>query len=144
MLTRGCSGQPQAGTGSIASAVVDGTRGDGTGRPRPRELQQGGVGWQRRLLHAVQAQRARAGVRPGGGYYSPFVQLSGDGGLGTDWMNFFAEPDPTSPSSFLPDFGHCDILRATGGINGYPNPKGGASVADIADKIVKQVRNLLA
>jgi hypothetical protein len=85
-----------------------------------------------------------AAAAAGGGYYSPFVQLSGDGGLGTDWMNFFAEPDPTSPSSFLPDFGHCDILRATGGINGYPNPKGGASVADIADKIVKQVRNLLA
>ncbi|ONM05003.1 La-related protein 6C [Zea mays] len=80
-----------------------------------------------------------AAAAAGGGYYSPFVQLSGDGGLGTDWMNFFAEPDPTSPSSFLPDFGHCDILRATGGINGYPNPKGGASVADIADKIVKQV-----
>jgi len=69
------------------------------------------------------------------GYYSPFLQLSGGGGgLGADW-NFFAEPDPTS--SFLPDFGHGEIAGATG-ISVYPNPKG-ASPADVAQKIIKQV-----
>jgi La-related protein 7 len=68
------------------------------------------------------------------GYYSPFLHLSGGGrGLGADW-NFFAEPDPTS--SFLPDFGHGEIAGATG-ISGYPK---GASPADIAQKIIKQVR----
>ncbi|XP_066337376.1 la-related protein 6C-like isoform X1 [Miscanthus floridulus] len=67
------------------------------------------------------------------GYYCPFLQLSSGGGrVGADW-NFFAEPDPTS--SFLPDFGHGEIAGATG-VSGYPK---GASPADIAQKIIKQV-----
>ncbi|OQU91484.1 hypothetical protein SORBI_3001G188100 [Sorghum bicolor] len=72
------------------------------------------------------------------GYYSPFLQLSGGGGggLAADW-NFFAEPDPTS-SSFLPDFGHGGEIAGAAGISGYPNPKG-ASPADVAQKIIKQV-----
>ncbi|TKV92796.1 hypothetical protein SEVIR_9G184100v4 [Setaria viridis] len=70
------------------------------------------------------------------GYYSPFLQLpsgsGGGGGLGAvDW-NFFAEPDPTF---FLPDFGHAEIAGAAG-ITGHPK---GASPADIAHKIIKQV-----
>ncbi|KAF2939929.1 la-related protein 6C isoform X2 [Oryza sativa Japonica Group] len=63
------------------------------------------------------------------GYYSPFLQLPGSSiGLGADW-SIFADPDPTF---FLPDFGHAKI----GGGNGQPK---GASPADIAQKIIKQV-----
>ncbi|KAL6658046.1 hypothetical protein ACP70R_004293 [Stipagrostis hirtigluma subsp. patula] len=71
------------------------------------------------------------------GYYSPFVQLSSGGGgaggigLGADW-SFFAEPDPMF---FMPDFGHAEIAGAAGS-NGHPK---GASPADIAHKIIKQV-----
>ncbi|KAJ1257267.1 hypothetical protein BS78_K129900 [Paspalum vaginatum] len=80
------------------------------------------------------------------GYYSPFLPLSGGGGggvgLGADW-SFFAEPDPTS--FFLPEFGRAEISAGISG--GHPK---GASPADIAHKIVKQVEyqfsdtNLLA
>ncbi|KAL6893477.1 hypothetical protein ACP4OV_007575 [Aristida adscensionis] len=70
-----------------------------------------------------------------GGYYSPFLQLSnggsGIGGLGPDW-SFFVEPDPIF---FMPDFGRADIAGATGS-NGHLK---GASPADIAHKIIKQV-----
>ncbi|KAF8682020.1 hypothetical protein HU200_045478 [Digitaria exilis] len=70
------------------------------------------------------------------GYYSPFFQLPSGGGvgpLGVDW-SFLAEPDPTT--FFLPEFiGHAEIAGATG-IAGHPT---GASLADIAHKIVKQV-----
>ncbi|CAN6282418.1 unnamed protein product [Urochloa humidicola] len=73
------------------------------------------------------------------GYYSPFLQLqlpgaAGGGSVGmgaTDW-NFLTEPDP---AFFLPDFGHAEIAGATG-ITGHPK---GASPADIAHKIIKQV-----
>uniref|UniRef100_A0A0E0KFM5 HTH La-type RNA-binding domain-containing protein n=1 Tax=Oryza punctata TaxID=4537 RepID=A0A0E0KFM5_ORYPU len=64
------------------------------------------------------------------GYYSPFLQLPGSGiGLGADW-SIFADPDP---AFFLPDFGHAKI-----GACGNGQPKG-ASPADIAQKIIKQV-----
>ncbi|CAL4942921.1 unnamed protein product [Urochloa decumbens] len=75
------------------------------------------------------------------GYYSPspFLQLSAGGGgggvglgLGTADWNFLAEPDP---AFFLPDFGHAEIAGATG-IAGHPK---GASLVDIAHKIIKQV-----
>ncbi|KAF8722273.1 hypothetical protein HU200_022584 [Digitaria exilis] len=70
------------------------------------------------------------------GYYSPFFQLPNGGGvgpLGVDW-SFLAEPDPTT--FFLPEFiGHAEIAGATG-IARHPT---GASPADIAHKIVKQV-----
>ncbi|CAL4917651.1 unnamed protein product [Urochloa decumbens] len=71
------------------------------------------------------------------GYYSPFFQLPGGGGVGlglgaADW-NFLAEPDPAA--FFLPDFGHGEIAGATG-ITGHHK---GASPADIAHKIIKQV-----
>jgi len=82
-----------------------------------------------------------AGPRGGGalaaaGYYPPFLQLPGGGGGGVglgaaDW-SFLAEPDPTF---FLPDFGHAEIAGAAG-ITGHPK---GASPADIAHKIIKQV-----
>uniref|UniRef100_A0A0D9VVR2 HTH La-type RNA-binding domain-containing protein n=1 Tax=Leersia perrieri TaxID=77586 RepID=A0A0D9VVR2_9ORYZ len=68
------------------------------------------------------------------GYYSPFLHLPGGGGigLGTDW-SIFAEPDPTT--FFLPDFGHAKVACVGVG-NGQPK---GASPADIAQKIIKQV-----
>ncbi|XP_062208952.1 la-related protein 6C-like [Phragmites australis] len=68
------------------------------------------------------------------GYYSPFLQLSDGGGgigLGADWRSF-TEPDP---KFFLPDFGHASIAGAAGS-GGQPK---GASPADIAHKIIKQV-----
>ncbi|OEL29528.1 La-related protein 6C [Dichanthelium oligosanthes] len=67
------------------------------------------------------------------GYYSPFLQLStcGGGGGSADW-NFLAEPDPMF---FLPDFGHAEIAGAAG-VTGHPK---GASPADVAHKIIKQV-----
>ncbi|KAG8062920.1 hypothetical protein GUJ93_ZPchr0003g17424 [Zizania palustris] len=73
-------------------------------------------------------------------YCSPFLQLPGGGGgggggigLGGDW-GIFAEPDPTF---FLQDFGHVKINGANAA-GGNERPKG-ASPADIAQKIVKQV-----
>ncbi|KAF0921656.1 hypothetical protein E2562_011402 [Oryza meyeriana var. granulata] len=72
------------------------------------------------------------------GYYSPFLQLPGSGvGLGADW-SIFAELDPTF---FLPHFGHGKIGGGgvgTSAIGGNGQPKG-ASTADIAHKIIKQV-----
>jgi La-related protein 7 len=69
------------------------------------------------------------------GYYSPFLQLPG-GGLGAADWTFLAEPDPST--FFLPDFGHAEIAGATAaGITGHPK---GANPADIAHKIIKQVR----
>ncbi|TVT96940.1 hypothetical protein EJB05_57824 [Eragrostis curvula] len=68
------------------------------------------------------------------GYYSPFLQLSNDGGgigLGSDW-SFFPEPDP---AIFLPDIGQSSIASAAGGSGHHK----GASPADIAHKIIKQV-----
>ncbi|CAN6287668.1 unnamed protein product [Urochloa humidicola] len=70
------------------------------------------------------------------GYYSPFLQLSGGGGgvgLGAADWNFLAEPDP---AFFLPDFGHAEIAAGAAGIAGHPK---GASPAEIAHKIIKQV-----
>ena len=75
-----------------------------------------------------------AGALAAAGYYPPFLQLPGGGGVGlgaADW-SFLAEPDPTF---FLPDFGHAEIAGAAG-ITGHPK---GASPADIAHKIIKQV-----
>ncbi|GJM95736.1 hypothetical protein PR202_ga12514 [Eleusine coracana subsp. coracana] len=71
------------------------------------------------------------------GYYSPFLQLSNDdggGGSGTGDWSFFAQPDP---AIFLQDFGQTSIDGAAGG-NRQPM---GASPADIAHKIVKQVEH---
>jgi La-related protein 7 len=80
-----------------------------------------------------------AGALAAAGYYPPFLQLPGGGGGGVglgaaDW-SFLAEPDPTF---FLPDFGHAEIAGVAGaaGITGHPK---GASPADIAHKIIKQV-----
>jgi La-related protein 7 len=66
------------------------------------------------------------------GYFSPFVQLSGAGGgiaLAADW-SFFGEPEPTS-FFMAPGLAHVDI--------GCSVQSKGASPADIANKIVKQV-----
>ncbi|KAK3146870.1 hypothetical protein QOZ80_3BG0273780 [Eleusine coracana subsp. coracana] len=70
------------------------------------------------------------------GYYSPFLQLSNDdgGGSGTGDWSFFAQPDP---AIFLQDFGQTSIDGAAGS-NRQPM---GASPADIAHKIVKQVEH---
>ncbi|RLN17969.1 la-related protein 6C-like [Panicum miliaceum] len=95
-----------------------------------------------------------AGALAAAGYYSPFLQLPGTGGGGggvglgaADWSflaggggvglgaadwSFLAEPDPTF---FLPDFGHAEFAGAAG-VTGHPK---GASPADIAHKIIKQV-----
>ncbi|XP_047084615.1 la-related protein 6C-like [Lolium rigidum] len=70
------------------------------------------------------------------GYFSPFVQLSGAGsgiGLAADW-SFFGEPEPTS-FFMAPGLAHVDI----GGLAGGSVQPKGASPADIAHKIVKQV-----
>ncbi|XP_040378467.1 la-related protein 6C-like isoform X2 [Oryza brachyantha] len=85
-------------------------------------------------VHAPEfVPRSPAAVSPmaAAGFYSPFLQLPGSGiGLCADW-SIFAEPDP---AFFLPDFGHGKIAAAAG--NGPPK---GASPADIAQKIIKQV-----
>ncbi|PAN46385.1 hypothetical protein PAHAL_9G182200 [Panicum hallii] len=77
-----------------------------------------------------------AGALAAAGYFPPFLQLpsGGGGGVGlgaADW-SFLAEPDPTF---FLPDFGHAEFAGAAG-VTGHPK---GASPADIAHKIIKQV-----
>ena len=70
------------------------------------------------------------------GYFSQFVQLSNAGGgigLAADW-SFFGEPEPTFFTA--PDLAHVDVGGAAGG---SVQPRG-ASLADIAHKIIKQVR----